>query len=426
MKQNSLKVVILVLLAAALLCDNCVLGARATRRATLLSHAKKSATKAKGDYVLVEAPKGDCAGVQSSGTTDQKESADTTQEEVTVTAEESALNQMADSTDMGSNFNEHGETQITPKHDLIKPGTEVGQYVLMKLVGDNDESQRWLAKHAYQNTMVIMKFYIKKSGDDYAFWTVEDRYPAPKQECDQLNHLVGIQEQTFEDVNFEKCLSTHKFMTEAQTDGDKTPIYNLYQRSVGESLYQLCVVHNCRGMIRPIATGLLHLLSVMNSDKSVVYFKHGALGLNSVYYDLKDQIISVADYQFSQFLSDTPAFRDDMRSIGLILTDMMLQGAQIEGTPRTSLEFFRLVHALPEFESRDDTDIGVDSNIRSGPNQNEFKADKQEKLRKSLYDFIIKCLGSETTEPFESIQEALEHPFINVSIEGPPYKKSDY
>jgi hypothetical protein len=315
---------------------------------------------------------------------------------------------------------------------------------------NSDNTLRFIAVDTTDLESVSIKMYFKGRPSSGNFYSQNDdpTFADSINECKNhkiinnrlynkaVTNLQPINDQKdvpiFSDIKLPKCL------TVADNGSLKTSYVNVFSLPEGSRLDQKCLKgdelnksNSCLSYIRIISTGLLHSLKIFNMGNS--FYRHGNIFPHNIYLLVKNDtqriFLDNMLYDSNKYddISQKP-FKRDMNLMGDTLIQL-LTGTSQEVVKAPIKSTFHLYHSIRKYFVDNNIDISLKSaainmgnNLKEGNGKCVTMSEYEFKLQKSIFNFIyrLKCTGTEPSNQFMDLDQALKHDFIaSVSETGP-------
>lgn len=228
--------------------------------------------------------------------------------------------------------------------------------------------------------------------------------------------------------NFEmtRCLSG------AGSSGAKTAYYSIFTIPVGEKLSQKCLHdmdlnkdNSCIHYLKLISTGLINGIKLLNNGNN--YYKHGNIRPSNAYLFMKNDTQKVFldnmiyDKNIYDDVNDKP-FKYDFNMLGETLLQLLSGTSKTENVIlKMPDSTFQIYYQIRRYFLKHSIDVNLKvAALNVGEGIFDYlgkcvtRAEYEYKLQKSIFNFIyrLKCSGTNPTDQFMDIDQALNHEFI--------------
>lgn len=322
---------------------------------------------------------------------------------------------------------------------------------------NSDKSVRFYSMDTTTKESLIMKLYFKGDPKQGIFFNGMDDpgFKDSSEDCRDSkiisNRVFGkplVYKEAIVDgknlpvfSNFEmtRCIS------DASSSGPNSAFYGIYTIPQGEKLSKKCLHdlglskdNSCIHYLKLISNGILNGLKLLNSGNN--YYKHGNIRPSNIYLYVKNDTQKIYldnmiyDKNIYDDINDKP-FKYDFNMLGETLLQLLSGTGKTENVIlNMPTSTFDIYYQIRKYFLKHSIDINLKIaalNVADGIfdylGKCVTRAEYEYKLKKSIFNFIyrLKCSGTNPTDQFMDIDQALKHDFIKSGTDSEYTSKNE-
>jgi hypothetical protein len=291
---------------------------------------------------------------------------------------------------------------------------------------------------------LIMKLYFKGDPKNGKFYdeSLDPSFRSAVEDCKDsklitnrlFNKTITYSEAIVEGMDNTVCQNFEmtRCLAGAGSSGAKTAYYSIFTIPTGEKLSTKCLHdmdlnkdNSCTHYLKLISAGLLNGIKTLNSGKS--FYKHGNIRPHNVYMYLKNDTQKIFldnmiyDKNVYDDLNDKP-FKFDFNMLGETLLQFLAGTSKTENVIlKMPDSTFQIYYQIRRYFLKHSIDVNlkvaalnIEGGILDYLGKCVTRAEYEYKLKKSIFNFIyrLKCSGTNPSDQFMDIDQALNHDFI--------------